>query len=248
MTEKKPLTMRVREAPPPKPKRVYKTVAVGEDAPFAILLDGKSALTPLRVPLKASSKALAAAVAAEWDAQEPHVDPETMPLTRLLATAIDRVSTQREAVIDSLLGYVDADSICYRAAHPADLRERQKAVWQPVIDWLARDGDIVLASVDGLMPAAQNPEVAERMRKALAALDDTELTAFQAAASLANSLALAFALVRGRLSAADVFAAAFLDELYQEEKWGEDTEALDRRRRIAGDLTAIGRYLELART
>lgn len=248
MTEKKPLTMRVREAPPPKPKRVYKTVSVGEGAPFAILLDGKTALTPLRVSLVSSSKALAAAVAAEWDAQDPHVDPETMPLTRLLATAIDRVSTQREAVIDSLLSYVDADSICYRAAHPADLRERQRVVWQPVIDWLARDGDIVLASVDGLMPATQDPAVAERMRKVLTAFNDTDLTAFQATASLANSLALAFAMVRGRLRAVDVFAAAFLDELYQEEKWGEDTEASNRRRRIAGDLAAIERYLELART
>ncbi len=246
--DKKPLTMRVRETPPPKPRRVYKIVTVGEGTPVAILLDGKPALTPMRAPLAAASRGLAAAVAAEWDAQDPHVDPETMPLTRLLATAIDRVSTQRGAVIDSLLSYVDADLLCYRAAHPADLRERQRAAWQPVVDWLQRECDIGLVAVDGLMPAVQDPAVAERMRKALTAFDDTELTAFQAAASLANSLALGFALVRGRLSADAVFTAAFLDELYQEEKWGEDAEASARRGRIAADIAAVERYLGLAKT
>ena len=151
----------VREPPPPKPKRVYKSVAVGEGAggAYAVLLDGKPSLTPLRTPLATSSRALADAVAAEWDAQDPHIDPETMPLTRLLATALDRVAPQRDAVIASLLSYVDADSICYRASHPADLRARQNELWQPVVDWVSRQHNIALTSVDGLMPAAQPPQV-----------------------------------------------------------------------------------------
>jgi chaperone required for assembly of F1-ATPase len=168
-----------------------------------------------------------------------------MPLTRLLATGIDRVAPQREAVIASLLTYVDADSLCFRAEHPADLRDRQQRLWQPILDWLAREQGIALASVNGLMPAAQAPDISARMRRALEGLSDTQLTAFQAAASLGSSLALGFALVHRRLSAADVFAAAFLDELYQAEKWGEDEIARDRRRRIADDLAAIERYLDL---
>lgn len=248
MDKKQPLTMPVRETAPPKPRRVFKSVGVGEDAGlYTVLLDGKPALTPLRLPLRSHSKRLAEAVAAEWNAQDPHVDPETMPLTRLLATAIDRVAPQRDAVIDSLLSYVDADSICYRAGHPADLRERQRLMWQPVTDWLLRDYDIVLTSVDGLMPATQSPEVAPRMRRVLQDMDDATLNAFQAMAGLANSLALSFAFVFGRLSAADAFAAVFLDELYQAEKWGEDKLAQERRQRIAGEIDAIGRYLALSR-
>ena len=55
----------VREPPPPKPKRVYKSVAVGEGAggAYAVLLDGKPGLTPLRTHLATSSRALAEAVA-----------------------------------------------------------------------------------------------------------------------------------------------------------------------------------------
>ena len=238
----------VREKAPPKVRRVYKSVEVGirDGGTFAVLLDGKPALTPLRAPLAAASRALAAAVAAEWDAQDPHIDPEAMPLTRLLATALDKVSPQRAAVIDSLLSYVDADTICFRALHPADLRARQQKLWQPVMDWLQREHDIALAAVDGLMPAAQSPKAVARLRRALEDLGNAELTAFQAAASLANSLALAFALIRRHMSAADVFAAAFLDELYQVERWGEDQLVQDRRRRIAGDLAAIERYLALS--
>lgn len=248
MDKEKPLEMRVRETAPPKPRRVYKTAsfAASDAGTFAVLLDGKPALTPLRKPLSSKAEKLIAAVAAEWDAQDPHVDPETMPLTRLLATEIDRISPQREAVVDSLLTFIDADSICYRAAHPADLRERQRGAWQPVIDWLLSAHDVALTSTDGLMPAAQASDTAPKMRKVLEKLNDAELTAFQAAASLTNSLALAFALVHKKVTAAECFAAAFLDELYQVEKWGEDKEAHDRRRRIAGDLNAIERYLTLS--
>ena len=152
----------------------------------------------------------------------------------------------RPAVIASLLSYVDADSICYRASHPADLRARQNELWQPVVDWISRQHDIALTSVDGLMPAAQPPQVASTLRRVLEAMDDTALTAFQAAAAHTSSLALALGLVCRRLTAADVFAAAFLDEMYQVEKWGEDDLARDRRQRIARDIDAIERYLALS--
>jgi chaperone required for assembly of F1-ATPase len=237
----------VRESAPPKPRRVYKAVSVGtgEGGLHAVLLDGKTALTPLRTPLASTSRPLAVAVASEWDAQDPHVDPETMPLTRLLATQIDRIAPQREAVIASLLTYVEADTLCFRVQHPADLRARQQRVWGPILDWLQTNHDIALTSTDGLTPPVQAPETALRMRRLLEQWDDTRLTAFQAAASLASSLALGFALVHRHMTAADVFAAAFLDELYQVEKWGEDELARDRRQRMAGDLAAIERYLEL---
>ncbi len=248
MDKDKPLEMRVRETAPPKPRRVYKNASFAVDiaGAFAVLLDGKPALTPLRLPFASKARSIIEAVAAEWDAQNPHVDPETMPLTRLLATEIDRIAPQREAVIDSLLTFVDADSICYRAGHPADLRERQRAAWQPISDWLLREHDIALTATEGLMPATQAPETASQMRKVLEGLNDAELNAFQATASLTHSLALAFALVHKKVTAANCFAAAFLDELYQVEKWGEDTDAHNRRQRIAGDLNAIERYLVLS--
>lgn len=246
MTLRDPATLPVREPPRPKTKRVYKTVAVDEkDGHFRVLLDGRPVLTPMRVHLHVPGRAMAEAVAAEWDAQDPFIDPEVMPLTRLLSTALDRVMPDREGHIAELMKYVDADLLCYRAAFPADLKARQEKVWQPVLDWAMASHGIALATCDGIMPLRQSESVSTALRKALAALDDHHLTAFQAAAAITGSLTLALALAHGRVSAAETFAAAALDETYQMEQWGEDELALDRRKRIEADLLAIGEYLRL---
>ncbi len=230
----------------PKVKRVYKIVTVGDEGGrFRVLLDGKPVYTPLRKAVATPRRALAEALAAEWDAQNPHIEPENMPLTRLVSTHLDRVAPDRGKLIDELMKYADADLLCYRVASPADLKARQDALWQPVLDWLAGEAGISLRTAAGLMPLAQPPEAVAALRRALESLDDEKLTGLQATAAIANSLALSLALVHGRLSAAEVFAAASLDETFQMEKWGEDELALGRRLIIEADLLAIGEYLRL---
>jgi len=246
MTVKNPSTFPVREAPRPKPKRVYKAVGIDKkDGRFRVLLDGKPVLTPMRVHVSMPSRALAEAVAAEWDAQDPSIDPETMPLTRLISTALDRVAADREGHINELMKYVDADLLCYRAGYPTVLKARQETVWQPILDWLATTHGVSLTVSEGIMPARQPEAAAVALRSALDALDNDRLTALQACAAITSSLALALALTHGCVSATETFVAAVLDETYQTEQWGEDELALDRRRRIEADLLAIGDYLRL---
>lgn len=242
----KPTSFPVREAPRPKPKRVYKAVSVDEkDGRFRVLLDGRPVLTPLRKAVDMPNRALADAVAAEWDAQDPVIEPEKMPLTRLVSTALDGVGPGRDGYIDELMKYVDADLLCYRAAHPAVLKERQRKIWQPVLDWLEATHGVAFTVAEGLMPVRQPAKTVTALRSALAALDDEHLTALQACAAITNSLALSLALTQGRVTAAEAFAAAMLDESYQMEQWGEDQEALDRRSLIEADLLAVGSYLSL---
>jgi len=246
MTSKEPLKMVVREAPSPKPRRVYKAVSVGEDAGiFRVLLDGKPVRTPLRHIVAMPNRAMADAVAAEWDAQDPFVDPVTMPLTRLVATALDRVTPARDALITELMNYAEADLLCYHAGHPADLKARQRAVWQPVLDWLDASFGIGFTVGVGLMPHSQSAASIAALEAALTALEDGPLTALQACAAITNSLALSLALVHGRLTAVEVCAAALLDECYQMETWGEDKLALDRHQNIEAELLAIGAYVRL---
>ena len=246
MTNVDPGKLAVREAPRPKPKRVYKAVSIEADGgQWRILLDRKTLSTPMRKPLVTTAKSLAEAIAAEWDAQKVHVEPETMPLTRLLSTAIDKVTPDRAGIIAELMRYVDSDMLCYRATHPADLRARQGAIWQPVLDWVAATTGAKMAVVHGIVPLRQHPETAAALERAKTSLSDIELTAFQAAAAITSSLALSLALVRQRLTAAEVFAAAQLDESYQIEKWGEDELAMQRRAGIAADTNAIEAFLKL---
>ena len=243
------LNVLARGGPPrPKTNRVFTTVAVAErDGAFHVLLDGKPVMTPLRAPVASKRRALADALAAEWDAQDPFIEPEAMPLTRLVSTAIDRVTPARDVLIDELMKYVDADLLCYRAAHPAPLKARQEAVWQPVLNWLAGAHGVFLKAAEGLMPHSQSEEAVATLRAAITALDDERLTVLQATAAITNSLALSLAMTHGHINAAEAFAAAALDESYQMEQWGEDDLALARRRQIEADLLAIGEYLRLVK-
>ncbi len=236
----------VKEPPRPKTKRVYKAVGVLQDAEgWHVTLDGKQLKTPMRKPLATPIKALAEAIAAEWDAQKEFVEPESMPLMRLLSTAIDRVTPERDSMIDELMKYADTDLLCYRAAHPAILKTRQETVWQPILDWVAAKHGATFTVVDGILPAEQSAETVAKLKAAIAALNDIHLTAFQAAAAITSSLTLSLAFVQGRLNSPELFAASQLDETYQIEMWGEDELATDRRNRIAADLDGIGAFLKL---
>jgi chaperone required for assembly of F1-ATPase len=227
--------------------RKFKTVAVvAADGGFTIHLDGKPAHTPERRALASPYHAVMAAVAEEWTEQGVGANPAVMPLTRLLATQLDRVAPQRAAIITGLVDYIDADVLCYRAPDPPELKTRQQQAWQPILDRLAQDFAVPLVSVDGIAPVRQSDAARAALVSVLENLNDVQLTALQATASLANSIGLAIALIHGHLSAKDVHAAAHLDELFQIERWGEDDIARERRSAIGADLEAIDRYLKLS--
>jgi len=227
-------------------KRVYKTVAVAEgEAGLGITLDGRALHTPGRAKLETRARALAEAVAAEWDAQDEYIDPLTMPLTKLLNTALDRIAPDPDTIASELIKYTDSDLLCYRADSPAILVERQAAVWQPVLDWLEAKHGVHLAVGQGLMPIAQADDVPEKMKSVLLSLDVPRMTAVQAAASLTSSLALSLALAQHHLSGAEVSAAAVLDESWQMEQWGEDAEATARIDGLKADILSVETFLSL---
>lgn len=229
-------------------KRVYKTVTVtGDTGAYGVALDGRPLHTPGRTKLEYSAKALVEAVADEWDAQKELIDPATMPMTKLLNTSLDRIAPNTGAVIDGLMAYADSDLLCYRAERPSSLIERQAKVWQPVLDALNAQRGICLSFCSGLMPHKQTDETIAVIAAVLKDYDLMELTAFQAAASLTGSLALGLSLVDRRMTGAEVAAAAYLDETWQMEKWGEDKEALARKANLEAELLAVERFLALSK-
>lgn len=227
-------------------KRVYKSVETRAiDGGWGVTLDGRPLRTPAKRELSVPSEALATAIAAEWDAQNPDIRPETMPLTRLATTAIDRTAGDREKIVAEIAAYADTDLVCYRAEHPPALAARQEAVWQPLIDWAAGRYDAGLAVTAGILPTPQSPASLKAYAGVVAALDDFRLTALQAATGACGSLIIALALYERRLDAEAAFAASQLDETFQIEAWGEDAEAMRRRAALAEDIAAAARFLEL---
>jgi chaperone required for assembly of F1-ATPase len=206
-----------------KPKRFWKTATVKpiEDG-FTVLLDSRPVRTPAKAPLIVPTHAMAEAIAAEWDAQNDVLDPMTMPVTRGANAAIDKVRTQRHEVTDLLAEYGDSDLLCYRAAEPEALIQRQAAGWDPILDWAATSLDARLAVGEGVMHVPQSPNTLEKLQTELAMFDDFALAAAHDLISISGSLVLALAVTKGALAAEDAWLLSRIDEHWQIEQWGED--------------------------
>lgn len=227
-------------------KRFYKVAqAVAREGVYGIELDGRPLPTPAKRPYALPSRALADAIATEWSSQGEKILPSTMPLTTLAATAIDRVAGLREKMIEEALAYLATDLVCYRAERPDSLVARQQAFWDPPLAWLTRRYDVKLKVTSGVMAVSQSAETAARLRAALDAMSDFELSALHALTQSLGSLVLALALHHGELDAEAAAAASQLDELFQTERWGEDKEAAERRAAIRADIAASARFIEL---
>jgi chaperone required for assembly of F1-ATPase len=229
-------------------RRVYREVRVAPSGGgWSILLDARTLQTPARAPLSVPRRALAEALAAEWDAQTEKVVPATMPLMRLAATAIDRTTAQRGAVIDEIVGYAETDLVCYRAERPPELVARQGAVWQPLVDWVTLRFDAPLVVTAGVVPKTQPAAAIGAIRAAVEPLDPLWLTALHSATTACGSVAIGLALAEQYLDAEGAWRASQLDETFQIEQWGEDPEAALRRANLKRDIEAVARFMDLLR-
>ncbi|MBT3359685.1 MAG: ATPase [Rhodospirillales bacterium] len=230
------------------PKRFYKSAETGESQDgFTVLLDGRPVKTPVGAVLSVSTQVLAAAIASEWEAQEEEIEPDTMPAQQLAVSAIDGVRKNRDAIIGKILAYAGTDLLCYRAAEPDDLVDRQHAAWQPLLDWVRGETGAQFTVTRGVMPVSQSPGVAATLRKTVEVFDDFEIAVLSSVTAAAGSIVVALALMNGRIGGEEAFAASQLDESYQIEKWGADDEAFARRDKLHSDILAAERFLQLHR-
>jgi chaperone required for assembly of F1-ATPase len=213
---------------------------------YAILLDGRPVQTPARRPLATPTAVLAQALAAEWEAQREVVNPAVMPLTRLVNAIIDGVTNAPGAVKAEVAKFLASDLICYRAGSPEGLVERQARHWDPLIAW-ARDAlGARLVLGEGVMFVAQP---ADALAAAVRAIPDEpwRLGAVNAITSLTGSALIALAVAHGRLSIAEAWTAAHVDEDWNMEKWGRDEQALERRAAREMEMQAAVRVLDALR-
>ncbi len=240
--------MRSAEAARPLPKRFYTAVtyALAEDGAFAILLDGKPVKTPAKRRLAVAREAVAAVIAAEWAAQGDHIDPATMPLTRLANSAIDGVASNAAAVRAEILNYAGSDLLCYRAGDPERLVQLQDAAWNPLIDWMHERFGARFLLAEGIVHVTQFPETIAAVDAALGDPGPLELAGLSTINTLTGSAILTLAVLHGRLTAAEAWALAHVDEDFEISLWGEDDEAMRRRaarwREMQAAAEVLGRY------
>jgi chaperone required for assembly of F1-ATPase len=233
-------------------KRFWETASVVmEGSAFAIRLDGRLMRLPGSAPLSVRSAPLAEAIAAEWQSaggvKDGDFHPDDLPLTRLAATAQERISPDPTPTIDALAQYAESDLLCYRASHPDDLVARQAMLWQPWLDRAACIHGASLRVVAGVMPQAQPPDVLAALRRALARCSACDLAGLGVLVPVTSSLVLGLAVADGALGATQATDLAFLDQDFQAEKWGLDAEAVARRRAVAAEIEQAARFIGIAR-
>jgi chaperone required for assembly of F1-ATPase len=229
------------------PKRFYEQAAAKPvDGGFVLALDGRPAHTPGKTPLAVASRDLAEAIAAEWQAQRDVIDPGTMPLTRLVNTALDGVSRRMAEVATETARYAGSDLLCYRAGDPQRLVARQAQLWDPVLAWAQESLGARFILSEGIIYADQPEPTLVAVRRAVDSFDDPlALASLATMTSLMGSVLLALAVAHGRLLPEQAWAAAHVDEDFQMEVWGQDEEAGERRARRWSDMQAAVRLISL---
>ncbi len=230
-------------------KRVYKNAAVEPcDGGFTVELDGHAVKTPAKQRLVIASEALAVSVAQEWRAQGEEIRHETMPNTRYVCTALDRVMPQRGEVIDETVRFAETDLLCYRAEAPRELAKRQIAAWQPLLEWAGTRYDARLETTTGVIAIDQDRTVLKRLRGAVEAESDLTLTGLHIATSISGSLIVALALMEGEIDAEQASAISHIEEHWQIERWGEDEDLTERLQNLKREMSDAHQFILLSRT
>lgn len=227
-------------------KRFWKEVAVvTEDGGWGIALDGRPVRTPQRAPLAVASAALAETIAAEWREQGETIDPATMPMTGLTNAAIDLATPDLAAFAAPVAAYAQSDLFCYRDARDAALQAEQAAAWNPLLAWAEARYGIEFALTQGVLPVDQPPATIATLQDAVLARDAWRLTALTPLVTIGGSLVAGLALLEGTFDADALWEAVSLDDLYQERRWGADSEAQKARAIHKRDWDNAARFLTL---
>ncbi|MDZ3832357.1 MAG: ATP12 family protein [Sphingopyxis sp.] len=229
-------------------KRFWKEAAVtAQGDGWGIALDGRPVRTPARAPLLVHSLPLAEAIAAEWAALGESIDPAAMPLTGIANAAIDLASPDPAAFAQPIAAYAMSDLFCYRDDRDALLQAEQAAAWNPLLAWAERRHGIEFALAQGVLPIDQPAATVAALRDAVLAQDPFRLAALTPLVTIGGSLVAGLALVDNAFDADALWQAVSLDELYQERRWGADSEAQKARARREADWHHAARFLGLLR-
>lgn len=227
-------------------KHFWKEVTIEPvDAGLAIRLDGRPVRTPARAELLVPAEQLAEALRDEWRSVDDQIDPRAMPLTGLANAAIDRVAPDRLAFAASLARYAETDLACYRAEWPPELVQRQAEAWDSLLGWARRRYDVDFSTTSGLMHVPQPQATIDRLAHEVCALDAFRLAGLSPLVTIGGSLVGGLAVLEKAMTADEAWGAVSIDDRWQLEQWGSDTEAeqaLENRRR---DFLAAARFLEL---
>ncbi len=227
-------------------KRFWQDVSVAQaDGGWEIRLDDRPIKTPAKALLVVPTEPLAEGIASEWRDVAEIIDPRAMSLTGIANAAVDRVAPDLRAFAGGLARYAEADLACYRADWPPELVDRQEKAWDGLLAWARRRYDVDFSTTSGIMHVPQPQATIERLAYEVSSLDAFRLAAMSPLVSIGGSLVAALAVLEKMISTEEAWGAVSIDERWQLEQWGSDSEAelaLENRKK---DFFAAASFLRL---
>ena len=137
-----------------------------------------------------------------------------------------------------------SDLLCYRAEEPQRLVEQQARHWDPVLAWAKDTKGWRFTLAGGVVHVAQPEETLSSVKTHLHSLaNPLRLSAIHVVTTMTGSVLLALSLAEGAFGPTAIWNAAHVDEDVQMEIWGQDAEALERRKRREGEFRAAATIL-----
>lgn len=162
-------------------------------------------------------------------------------MRQVLDQAVKEIAVHRQDIIAKLLEFAKTDLLFFWG-EKKDLYLHQEKEWLPILEWASGEMKVKLAKTDKL-EIPENKALQNPLGQMLHDMNDKELACFYAAALNMRSVLLALALVKRRISAEEACRLSYLEELWQNEMWGSDEEAVSKRQERCEELKEIESYL-----
>ncbi|KAG9008600.1 ATP synthase complex assembly protein atp12 [Tulasnella sp. JGI-2019a] len=215
-------------------KKFWKEANLAEDeSSFTVQLDKRALKTPSgnAVKLPRTKRLAATLVAQEWENQETLLKTHTLPMTSLVARAIDGLSTEKERahVREALMKYLQTDTICFHEDKPPALVRLQAKHWDPILESLRKEFNVDIKVHKDLFASGQDKKTEAALLDRISAFDQWQLAAFERSVYATKSFLISLALMMQRLSVEEASTIANVEVLSQIETWGmvEDTHDVD---------------------
>ncbi|EKM83023.1 hypothetical protein AGABI1DRAFT_69157 [Agaricus bisporus var. burnettii JB137-S8] len=215
-------------------KRFWKKVDIEKRGDsLAVTLDTRPLKTPSGTPLfvPSSKDLLATLIAAEWDHQTTLIKPHALPMTSLASRAIDGMSdaSTRAEVQETLLNYLDTDTICFWEDSTPQLERLQAEHWDPLFEWVEKTFAVQLSKNTSILFNEQPRDTRVKLGNVLKNFDQWQMAAMERATYTTKSFIIALALVFRSLTPEQAALAASVEVKSQIERWGEveDTHDVD---------------------
>lgn len=152
------------------------------------------------------------------------------------------IKTHRKETIETMCAFAQTDLLLFWS-DDVDVYGKQQNLWGTFVEMMQNEtGEKINISQSIQVP--DNMRYLSNLKAKLQKISDKELTAAFLAALLTKSVILGLSLLKKNISVKKIFESAFLEEIYQNELWGIDEEAWQKRKQIKKELQKIKEYLK----